>query len=120
MIWATARQNQQNDLCTQRRLNSSLCAQRVAKNPRFLHAVNELWSDWADAQAELSLCWAHRLFCWFCDAVAHLCSVYIEYIVPYLSCYPDVNPLFIIKEFYYEHYVIAFHPDYLFPEEVVI
>ena len=29
-----------------------------------------LWSDWADAQADLSLRWAHRSFCWFCHAVA--------------------------------------------------
>ena len=24
-----------------------------------------LWSDWANAQADLSLRWAHRSFCWF-------------------------------------------------------
>ena len=45
MIWATAWQNQQNDLCTQQRPRSawastqsdknSLCAQWVAKDPRF-------------------------------------------------------------------------------------
>ena len=29
-----------------------------------------LWSDWADAQVDLSLRWAHRSFCWFCHAVA--------------------------------------------------
>ena len=29
-----------------------------------------LWSDWADVQADLSLRWAHRSFCWFCHAVA--------------------------------------------------
>ena len=38
---------------------SSLCAQWVAKDPSFLHADRELWSDWADAQADLSLRWAH-------------------------------------------------------------
>ena len=27
-------------------------------------------SDWADAQVDLSLCWAHRSFCWFYYAVA--------------------------------------------------
>ena len=32
------------------------------------------WSDWADARADLSLRWAHRWFCWFCHAVAHLIS----------------------------------------------
>ena len=63
---------------------SLLCAQWVAKYPRFLHADSEdsdqiftvcmkkalvliypfsaqrrLWSDWADSQADLSLRWAH-------------------------------------------------------------
>ena len=47
-IWATSWQNQQNGMCTQRRLRSawasaqsdqsSLCAQWVAKDPSFLHA----------------------------------------------------------------------------------
>ena len=31
---------------------SSLCAQWVAKDPSFLHADSEDWSDWADAQAD--------------------------------------------------------------------
>ena len=35
---------------------SSLCAQWVAKNPRFLPADSKDWSDWADAQADPSLC----------------------------------------------------------------
>ena len=25
-----------------------------------------LWSDWANGQADPSLCWAHMSFCWFC------------------------------------------------------
>ena len=29
------------------------------------------WSDWVDAPADLSLCWAHRSFCWFCHEVPH-------------------------------------------------
>ena len=29
-------------------------------------------SDWADAQADLSLRWAHRSFCWFCHEAADL------------------------------------------------
>ena len=51
LIWATAWQNQRNDLCTQQRLRSActsaqsdqslLCAQWVAKDPRFLHADSE-------------------------------------------------------------------------------
>ena len=31
-----------------------------------------LWSDWADVQADLSLHWVHRSFCWFCHEAAHL------------------------------------------------
>ena len=53
---------------------SSLCAQWVATDPRFLHGDSEdsdLWSDWADAQADLSLRWVHRSFCLFCHAAAH-------------------------------------------------
>ena len=51
---------------------SSLCAQWVAKDPNFLHTDSEEWSDWADAQADLSLRWVHMPFCWFCHEVAHL------------------------------------------------
>ena len=28
-------------------------------------------SDWADAQADLSLGWAHMSVCWFCHEAAH-------------------------------------------------
>ena len=38
----------------------------------FFHADSEDWSDWADAQADLSLRWAHMLFCWFCREAAHV------------------------------------------------
>ena len=31
-----------------------------------------LGSDYVDAQADPSLRWAHRSFCWFCCVVAHL------------------------------------------------
>ena len=31
-----------------------------------------LWSHWVDAQAELSLRWAHMSFCWFCHEMAHI------------------------------------------------
>ena len=44
---------------------SSLCAQWIAKDPSFLHADSEDWSDWADAQADLSLRWGHSHFVGF-------------------------------------------------------
>ena len=34
-----------------------------------------LWSDWADAQADLSIRWAHRLFCWFCHETVQLFKI---------------------------------------------
>ena len=33
---------------------------------------SEDWSDCADVQADQSLHWVHRSFCWFCHAAAHL------------------------------------------------
>ena len=38
---------------------SLLCAHWVTKDPSFLHADSEDWSDWVDAQADLSLRCAH-------------------------------------------------------------
>ena len=29
---------------------------------------------WVDIQADLSLCWSHRSYCWFCRALAHFIS----------------------------------------------
>ena len=37
-----------------------------------LSTLRRLWSDWADAQADLRLCWAHISFCWFCHEAAQL------------------------------------------------
>ena len=51
---------------------SSLCALCIAKDPKLLQADSKDWSDWVDAQADLStcICWAHRSFCWFCHTQA--------------------------------------------------
>ena len=51
-IWASARQNLQNGTCTQQRLRSARAS--------------------ADAQADLSLCWAHMPFCTFFRALVHM------------------------------------------------
>ena len=37
-----------------------------------LSAQRRLWSDWADAPADLSLRWVHMPFCWFCHDAAHI------------------------------------------------
>ena len=86
ITWAGARQNQQNGMCTQRRLRSALA---FAHTDQFLYWLHEevlgpklaitaqwrLWSDWVDAQADLSLCWAHRSFWWFCRDPAHMPNI---------------------------------------------
>ena len=37
-----------------------------------LSTLWRVWSDWVDAQADLSLWWAQRSFWWFCHEVAYL------------------------------------------------
>ena len=39
-----------------------------------MSAERRLWSDCADAQADLSLRWTHRSFCWLCHEAAHIFS----------------------------------------------
>ena len=57
---------------------SSLCAQWVAMDPSFLQADSKDSDQTrADAQADLSLRWAHMPFCWFCHEVAH---IWIDYL----------------------------------------
>ena len=41
----------------------------------LLSAQRRLWSDWADAQADLSLRCAHMPFCWFCHALSHILKI---------------------------------------------
>ena len=76
-IWTAA---WQNHLCAQRRLGSvwasaqsdqsSLCAQWIEKD---LNADSgDLGQTGRIPQADLSLRWAHRSFCWFCHAATHM------------------------------------------------
>ena len=65
-------------MCAPRRLRSAWATAQSDQSSRahnsklsFLHADSEDWSDWADAQADLSLRWAHMPFCRFCRALAH-------------------------------------------------
>ena len=53
---------------------SALCAEWVAKDPRFLHADSEV-SDHSGRMSRLiSLRWAHMPLCWFCYEAAHIMS----------------------------------------------
>ena len=73
-------------LCTQWRLGSAwastVCS--VEKGPMFLHAGSEDWSDWVNAQADLSLHWANMPFCCFFHKVTHTkktsCSIWLLHI----------------------------------------
>ena len=49
---------------------SSLCTQCIPKLSSC--GQRRHWSDWADAQADLSLHWVHMPFCWFCREAAHI------------------------------------------------
>ena len=75
-------QNQQNDWVQQRHSSawasvqsdqSIRCPNKKAWVLSYpLSTQRRLWSDWANAQADLSLRWAHMPFCWFCHAAAHI------------------------------------------------
>ena len=84
LIWATSWQNQQNDCAPSEDSDQPghlprlirVFTVRMKKHWVFslpLSAQRGLWSDWADAQADLSLRWVHRPLCWFCHEAAHLC-----------------------------------------------
>ena len=51
---------------------SSLSACRNLGSLASHKVHSEDWLDWADAQTYVSPRWAHRSFCWFCHAAAHM------------------------------------------------
>ena len=63
MKWTHAPQNQQNDLCVQRRLRLTLAS--ILFDQSSLSAQRRLWADRVDAYANLSLRWAHSHFACF-------------------------------------------------------
>ena len=52
-----------------------------------LSAQQRLWSDWADAQADLSLRWAHMPFCLFYHVAAHFGFVLFALSLDFLSSF---------------------------------
>ena len=61
-VWASAQSDQ-----------SLRCPHEESLNPYYpLSAQRRFWSDWADAQADLSLRWAQMSVCWFCHKAAHM------------------------------------------------
>ena len=74
--WATAWQNQQNDVCAHRRFRSAWASEQSDQSQRCppeaklgpklpIERKRRLWSDWADAQADLSRRWAQKSFVGF-------------------------------------------------------
>ena len=57
---------------------SSLCAQSVAKDPRFLHADSEDsgcgWPGWCGCPGWSESSLGAQPFCWFCHVAAHIAS----------------------------------------------
>ena len=69
--WTATQRNQQNECAPSEdsdqpghppSLIRVFAVRSMAKDPCFLHADSKVWSDWADAQADLSLRWAHTHF----------------------------------------------------------
>ena len=83
MTWAATWQNQQNECAPSEDSDQpghppSLIRVFTVRMKKLwvlsypLIAQQRLWSDLADAQADLSLRWAHMPLCWFCHAAAHI------------------------------------------------
>ena len=76
----------------------------------LLSAKWRLWSDWADAQDDLSLCCAHRSFCWFCLAAAQLVNHWVHE-----KWHTEQSPYSVISltNVVLKHVQITFHRRYL-------
>ena len=92
--WASAQSDQSLRCALSEKLRTQAFFKRTAKTdqtggmPRLIWVFagrtctdSEDWSDWADAQADLSLRWAHMPFCWFCHEAAQLVPCILNNIV---------------------------------------
>ena len=75
-------------MCTQRRLRSAWASAQSDQCLRCPHeetwvlsyplsTQQRRWLDWADAQSDLSLCWALSHFVGFCHEAAHIVFIFI-------------------------------------------
>ena len=91
-VWAAAQQNQQNECAPSKdsdqpgRPPSLIRALAVRLRKAWilsypLSGQRRLWSDWADAQADLSLRRAHMPFCWFCQEAAQIINTIMPLIL---------------------------------------
>ena len=84
--------------------DQSLCC-RMKKPWTLSYPVStqrRLWSDWGDAQDDMSLCWAHRSFCWFCHDVAQTKKtiIYLEMVLSWFlpTDRPEFYPLSLVYQ----------------------
>ena len=54
---------------------SSMCTEWVAKDPNFLQADYEDWSDWAGCPGWSESSLFAQPFCWFCRVAAHIRNI---------------------------------------------
>ena len=67
--------------------SSKWCSVKSLTVIEYYSDTQRLWSDWAYAQAGLSLCWSHIPHCWKSHVSAHIGLIIIlvlAYIFPYL------------------------------------
>ena len=104
-IWAATWQKQQNDCAPSEdhpgrppSLIKSLCCPHGESLSYPLSAQRRLWSDWADAQADLSLRWANRHFVGFVmRLLILLCSKGIQLYI--YTCVNTLSVLFLFLDF---------------------
>ena len=95
--WAATWENQQNDCAPSEDSDHpslirvfTVCMKKAWVLSYPLSAQRRLWSDWADAdaQAELSLHWAHMSFCWVFNGAAQLMLLWMSlYFINSLSSF---------------------------------
>ena len=73
--WASA-QSDQSSPSTRRKLGSLVTLS--------VQIERRIWSDWANAKADLSLRWAY-VFCWFCHDAAHFNTQICKYTNTFLE-----------------------------------
>ena len=64
-------------------------------------------SDWVDAQADLSLSWAHMPFCWFCHPVALIQLALRIFFLFFISCQSDCKNMYMSQAMRNVSYVIC-------------
>ena len=72
-----------------------------------LSAQRRLWSDWVDAQADLSLHWEHRSFCRFCHEADQMWKSYPQYLqrCKHYNVFNNLRHFLFSKGLFVYHYI---------------